>query len=223
MTAPERTRLADPTPFAFALFAFALAIYGVRFVNVSATTIADGPVTVGLNYALLAAAIGESLAGLLAIVRGDGYPAWVLSTFGIWLIGFFLLAQFGTENEHFTPDAFAWYILLLIVPLAILTVPAIVHRNHPFVIAFIALIAMLLLAGLGFHSLHNAITDATASKTPPDLSTAVNLVKTSAWFGFASALAVWGIFAREVFQATGVIRSAAPSHTAARPVPSTVG
>jgi GPR1/FUN34/yaaH family len=200
--------MADPMPIAYGLFAFALAVYGIRFVTVDATTLAAGPTTVGLNYAVLIAGIAETLAGVLGLIRGIAYPAYVTSIFGIWLIGFYLLITSGAENKAFTPNALAWYVLVLIIPVAILAIPAIVHRNYPFTIAFVALIGLLLLLGLGYHDLYNAISTATTTKGVPQLSTAVNLIKASAWFGFVAALAIWWVFAREVYQTTGIVRRA---------------
>jgi hypothetical protein len=67
----------------------------------------------------------------------------------------------------------------VIVPVAILAVPAIVRRNYPFTIAFVALIGLLLLLGLGYHDLYDAVSTATKTKGVPQLSTAVNLLKAS--------------------------------------------
>jgi len=137
--------MADPTPVAFALFAFALAVYGVRFVNVSAFTVAAAPTTIALDYAILVAAIAETLVGVLAVIRGLAYRGYVTTIFGIWLLGFYLLITSGAANKAFTPDALAWYVLVLVVPVALLAVPSIVHRNIPFIIAFVAILVLLLL------------------------------------------------------------------------------
>jgi len=96
-----------------------------------------------------------------------------------------------------------------VVPVALLAVPSIVHRNIPFIIAFVAILVLLLLLGLGYHELHNAIAAATKAKTAPDLSGAVNLLKASAWFGFIGAVAIWWVFARDVYRTTGVLRGPA--------------
>lgn len=198
--------MADPMPVAYALFAFALAVYGVRFVTVGATTLAAGSVTVGLNYAVLVGAIAETLAGVLGIIRGIGYAGYVTTTFGIWLFGFYLLVTSGAANKEFTPNALAWYVLILVVPVAIMAVPAIVHRNIPFIVAFLALIVLLLLLGLGYHDLYSQLTSATKNKTAPDLGTTVNLLKVSAWAGFVAAAALWFVFALEVYKLTGILK-----------------
>jgi len=173
-------------PVAYGLFAFALAVYGIRFASVSAATLAAGPATVALNYAVLIAGIAETLAGVLAVIKGSAYPGYV------------------------TPDALAWYVLVLIVPVAILAVPAVIHREIAFSVAFVALIVLLLLLGLGYHNLNDALSGAAASGKPPAVSTAVDLVKASSWFGFIAAAAIWWVFAREVYLATGLLRARRP-------------
>ena len=205
-TPPTSPAMADPTPVAFALFAFALAVYGVRFVNVSALTVASAPTTIALDYAILVAAIAETVVGVLAVIRGLAYRGYVTTIFGIWLLGFYLLITSGAANKAFTPDALAWYVLVLVVPVALLAVPSIVHRNFPFIIAFVAILVLLLLLGLGYHDLHNAISAATKAKTVPDLSGAVNMLKASAWFAFIGAAAIWWVFARDLYRTTGVLR-----------------
>lgn len=204
---PAGIAMADPMPVAYALFAFALAMYGVRFISVDAGSLVAGPTSVGLNYAVLVGGIAETVIGLFAIVRGISYPAYVTTTFGIWLLGFYLLVTSGAENRAFTPDALAWYVLVLLVPVTIMAVPAILYRNVPFIVAFAALIALLLLAGLGNHSAYHAATVAQSTHAAPDVSTAVDLLKASAWMAFVAAVALWWVFAREVYRATGVLRN----------------
>jgi hypothetical protein len=202
-----RPAMADPMPVSFALFALALAMYGVRFVNVDAGTVSAGPVTEGLTYAVLAAGIGQTLAGVLGLIRGITHSAYVSTTFGIWLLGFYMLVTSGAAREEFTPDALAWYVLALVVPVAILAVPAIVQRKVALTIAFVALIGLLLLLGLAYHDVYNTVTTAAKTKTAPDLSSAVNMLKASAWFAFVAAAAIWWVFAREVYEHTGVLRA----------------
>jgi succinate-acetate transporter protein len=172
---------------------------------VNAGTLAAGPITEGLNYAVLVGGIAEVLAGVLGIIRGIGYPGYVTTTFGIWLLGFYLLITSGAANKAFTPDAIAWYSLVVIVPVVILAVPAVVHRNIPFIIAFLGLILLLLFLGLGYHSLQDQL-NAAAAKSAPDLGTAVDQLKVSAWAGLVAAVAIWTVFAQEVFQATGLLK-----------------
>jgi len=42
---------------------------------------------------------------VLGVIRGVGFPAYVTSTFGIWLLGFFLLATTGAHDKAFTANA----------------------------------------------------------------------------------------------------------------------
>lgn len=202
---PAASGMADPMPIAYGLFAFALAVYGIRFMTLDASTLAAGSTTVALDYAVLIAGIAETLAGVLGLIKGITYPAYVTTIFGIWLIGFFLLVTSGAKEKAFTPDALAFYVLVLIVPVAIMAVPAIMHRNIPFTIAFVALLSMLLLLGLGYHDLYNEVSTAAKTNGTPSLSTAVSLIKASAWFAFAGALSIWWVFAREVYQITGIL------------------
>lgn len=205
-SASAEPTMADPLPVALALFAFALGIYAVRFIPAHISTLQAGSATVGLNYAVLVAGIAETLAGLFGIVRGVAYPSYVTATFGIWLIGFYLLVTQGAESKEFTPNALAWYVLALVVPVAILAVPAIVHRNIPFVIAFIALIVLLLTLGIGYHEVYSQVSAAAAGGHAPSLGGATNLLKVSGWAGLIAALAIWFAMAKEVYAATGVLK-----------------
>lgn len=193
-------------PVGTALFAFALAVYGVRFVGVKPTTVAAGPVTVGLNYAVLIAAIGESICGILAVMRGLTYKGYILSIFGIWLWGFFFLITAGVASKTFTPDSIGWYALLLDIPAIIMAVPAFKQRNIPLSIAFVGLIILQFFLGLGYHEVYNAINTAAATKSVPKLSSAVSLLKVSAWAGWVASAALFWLFAVEVYEATGVLR-----------------
>lgn len=198
--------VADPVPVGTALFAFALAIYGVRFSGVTATTVAAGPATVGLNYGVLVAAIGESICGILAVMKGLTYKGYILSIFGIWLWGFFFLVTAGAASKTFTPDSVGWYALLLDIPAIIMAVPAFKQRNIPLSIAFVGLIILQFGLGLGYHEVYSAISTATATHSAPMLSSAVALLRVSAWAGWVASAALFWLFAVEVYEATGVIR-----------------
>jgi hypothetical protein len=196
--------IGDPIPIALGLFGFALLVYGARFVDVSPATIAAGSQSEGLNYALLAGAVAEALGGIIAVIRGQLYPGYVTTTFGLWLFGLFFLVTAGAGAKDFTPDALGWYALCLVIPVAIMAVPSIVHRNYPFIVAFLGLEALLILFGIGFHAVYTAVAAATAT-SPPDLSTQVNLIEASAWCAFVAAAALWWVFAKDVYEATGVL------------------
>lgn len=112
----------------------------------------------------------------------------------------------GAATKQFTPDALAWYSLTLVVPVAILAVPAFVRRNILFMVAFLAILGLLVFLGIGYHLLYNQVVAATVTRTAPNLGTAVDLVRVSAWCGLAAALAIWAVFAKEVYQITGLIK-----------------
>jgi hypothetical protein len=197
--------MADPMPMAYGLFGFALAAFAVRFIPVDAATLASSSTSVALTYAVLVAGIAEAGAGVLGVIRGMGYPAYVTSTFGIWLIGFYLLGTAGAHDKAFTANALAWYVLLLLVPVVIMAVPAAVHRNYPFIVAFVAIIAALLFVGLGYHDVYTSATGALQNKTAPSFSAAVDLIRISGWSALVAALALWFVFAKEIYNVTGVL------------------
>jgi succinate-acetate transporter protein len=212
--------MADPTPIGYAMFAFALALFGIRYVNVGAASVSAGPASVGVEYAFLIAGIAQVVAGVVAIVRGMAYSGWILSTFGIWLLGFFFLVTIGAARPDFQPDSVTWYVLVLALPVAIFAIPEVVHRNIPFVLAFAAILVLMVLLGLGFHNLqhaHDAVTAAKAATDPSvagklagaaksDVSSAASRLKDSAWFAFAGAGVILWIFAQKVLTITGVIQ-----------------
>ena len=202
---PRHWIVADPVPVGLALFAFALALYGARFITVKDTTLAMGPLTVGLNYGVLVAAIAESACGLLAIMRGVTYPGYVLSIFGIWLWGFYFLITAGAAHKDFTTDALAWYAFLLDIPVILMAVPAFVHRNIPFIVAFIGLIVLVFFLGLGYHDVYDAINTAVATKHPPSFGSSTSFLKVSAVAGFIASAALFWVFAVDVYEATGVL------------------
>ncbi len=200
--AVQSSSATDPTPIALAIFAFALAAYGVRFISVNGATLAAGPTTEALNYAVLVAAIAQAVSGFIAVIRGFAYPGYVTGTLGLWLFGFYMLITSGAANKEFTPDALAWYVLLAVVPVVLLSIPAFMHRNIPFMIAFVAITVLLVLLGLGYHDLYNSLIAAAKTKSAPNLSTSVNLIKTSAYFSFVAAIALWWAFTVMLVKAT---------------------
>jgi hypothetical protein len=92
------------------------------------------------------------------------------------------------------------------VPVAILAVPSFVHRSVSFMIAFVAILVLLVLLGLAFLGVYNQVTNATKGGHL-DVSNSVSMLKLSAWCAFVGAAAVWSVFARDVYQATGVLRA----------------
>lgn len=209
-----KPRMSNPMPVAFGLFGFALFIYGARFAGINPTTIASNSKSDAFVYALLVGGLAETLCGVLGIIRGQAYQGYVTSTFGIWLIGFFLLLTAGAKDKTFTPDAIGWYALVLIVPVVIFAIPEFVRRDVPFMIAFTTITILLLLLGLGFHDLNHDLVNAAATKTPPDLSGVADMLKWSAYMAFIAAIAIWYVMARDLYRIMGLFDMEPPPYKA---------
>jgi hypothetical protein len=68
-----------------------------------------------------------------------------------------------------------------------------------------AVLVLLLLLGLSFLNVYNAVTDANKGGHL-DLSSAVSMLKVSASCAFVAGIAIWWVFAPHVYQMTGVQR-----------------
>src|SRR5215470_14412336 len=86
---------ADPGAIPLSLFGFALFLYGVQFVAYHGAAPGAATSSVATTYAVLVAAIGMILAGVLYIIRGQGYQASIMCSFGLWLFGLYLLLTLG--------------------------------------------------------------------------------------------------------------------------------
>ena len=194
---------ADPGAIGLSLFGFALFVYGIQFVVYAGAAPGAATSSVATIYAVLVAAIGEILAGVLYVLRGQGYQASILCAFGLWLFGLYLLLTLGADNKAFSPDAVGWYAIALIVPVAFMAIPSIQHRNAAFILAFLALIGLLLFLGMGFLS-------ADLAARPP-VPPSVNELRVSGICAFAAAAALWYTAARIVL---AIGASPAGSHAA---------
>lgn len=88
----------------------------------------------------------------------------------------------------------------MLVPVAILAIKPLRDRNIPYAIAFLAVIALLLTLGLGLHDAYSAVTDVTRGKAQtPDLGTAVDLLRATAWAAFVGAIGVLWMFVQHVY------------------------
>ena len=181
---------ADPGAIGLSLFGFALFLYGIQFVVYAGAAPGAATSSVATIYAILVAAAGETLAGILYILRGQGYQASILCGFGLWLFGLYLLLTLGADNKAFAPDAVGWYAIALIVPVAYMAIPSVLHRNVPLVIAFVALIGLLLFLGIGFLSANLAAR--------PPMPPSVSDLRVSGIFAFVAAAALW-------YRATGIV------------------
>ena len=174
---------ADPGAIGLSLFGFALFVYGIQFVVYANAAPGAATSSVATIYAVLVAAIGETLAGIFYILRGQGYQASILCGFGLWLFGLYLLLTLGADNKAFAPPAVGWYAVALIVPVAYMSIPSFLHRNVPLIAAFVALIGLLLFLGIGFLS-------ANLTAKPP-VPPSVNELRVSGIFAFIAAAALW--------------------------------
>ncbi|MGH3393277.1 MAG: GPR1/FUN34/YaaH family transporter [Streptosporangiaceae bacterium] len=172
------------------LFGFALFLYGIQFVVYANAAPGAATSSVATIYAVLIAAIGETLAGVLYLLRGQGYQASVLCGFGLWLLGLYLLLTLGAENKSFAPDAVGWYAIALIVPVAFMAIPSVLHRNVPFILAFVALIGVLLFLGVGFLSANLA--------AKPPIPPSASLLRVSGIFAWIATAPLWYSAARIV-------------------------
>lgn len=137
-------QLGNPGVFGLATFGFALAALSFQVLL--------NPEAAGATlYAILVAAIGETIAGMWAIARGNTYIAGVLTTFGIWLFGFYMLRTQGEELGLVNPASEGAYVLLLNIPVIYLAIPAFRGRMWVLSAAFAALIAMLFFLGFGYY------------------------------------------------------------------------
>jgi phosphoglycerol transferase MdoB-like AlkP superfamily enzyme len=199
---------ADPGAIGLSLFGFALFLYGVQFVVYANAAPGAATSSVATIYAVLVAAIGETLAGVLYILRGQGYQASILCGFGLWLFGLYLLLTLGADNKAFSPDAVGWYAIALIVPVAFMAIPSVQHRNLPLIIAFVALIGLLLFLGIGFLS-------ANLTAKPP-VPPSVNELRVSGIFAFVAAAALW-------FRATAIVLAIGKGPADASAAPASAG
>jgi hypothetical protein len=198
---------ADPGAIGLSLFGFALFVYGVQFVVYHGAAPGAATSSVATIYAVLVAAIGETLAGVLYLLRGQGYQASILCGFGLWLFGLYLLLTLGVENKNFSPYAVGWYAIALIVPVAFMAIPSIQHRNVALILAFVALIGLLLFLGMGF------LTADLAAKPPVPPS--ADLLRVSGIFAWIAAAPLWYTAARIIL----TIGNSPADHTTTPPAP----
>jgi hypothetical protein len=197
---------ADPGAIGLSLFGFALFVYGVQFVAYAGAAPGAATSSVATIYAVLVAAAGETLAGIFYILRGQGYQASILCSFGLWLAGLYLLLTLGVDNKAFAPPAVGWYSIALIIPVAYMAIPSFLHRNVPLAIAFVALIGVLLFLGIGFLSANLTVK--------PPVPPSVNELRVSGAFAFLAAAALW-------YRATGIVLAIGkgPADRATTPTP----
>lgn len=126
-------------PGGAALFTFGLALTWVFIAEV-----VNHDASGALVFGLLVGGIGQTLGGIIAVIRKDNYLGNLLLTYGIWLIGFHLLSVSELGNA----DARAWWSFMLIIPSVFLAVPAVQTRATAIILAFVFLIGLEIFLGL---------------------------------------------------------------------------
>ncbi|MDN5757323.1 MAG: hypothetical protein L0H59_02140 [Tomitella sp.] len=152
-------------PGGAALFTFGLALTWVFIAEV-----VDHDASGALVFGLLVGGIGQTLGGIIAIIRKDNYLGNLLLTYGIWLIGFHLLSVSELGNT----DSRAWWSFMLVIPSLFLLVPALRTKAYPIILAFVFLIGLEVFLGLAL------LNEGTAW-----------LGKAVGWFALASAFPIY--------------------------------
>jgi succinate-acetate transporter protein len=166
----------NPGIFPLLLFGYSLAVLGVELLI---TPEAAG----ALAFAIFVAAVGETIGGLWEISQGETYIGSIITTFGIWLLGLFLLETMGRIMGLVSPPTLATYFLVLLAPIALLAIPAIKNRmGWPIQGAFVSLFLLVLFAGLNFV-LANSIFGLAAGV-----------------FAWVSALFIWLLAAEDILE-----------------------
>jgi succinate-acetate transporter protein len=136
----------EPKPdiFALLLFGYSLAILGVElFITHKAVG--------ALVFGIFIAGVAESIGGVWEISRGETLIGTTMATFGLWLVGLFLLETVGRILGLVSPATMGTYFLVLLVPIAILAIPPFSnHMGWPIRGAFAALFLLVLFAGVEF-------------------------------------------------------------------------
>jgi succinate-acetate transporter protein len=188
------SKIGNPAVFGLATFGFSLAVLGYQHV-------ADEKVAGATVFALLVGAIGETIAGIISVIRGDTYVGSVLTTFGLWLFGYYMFVTSDPTRHYVSGKSAGVYVLTLVIPVLYLAAPAVRARAVLLTSAFAAVLAVLLLLGYGAYY---AKTD---------------LVKAGGWAALLSALLVFVMSLRDLLAAERDTASIADSteNTAASP------
>ena len=136
-------KISDPSIFLLLGFGFGLAVLGVQ------QLMPAKPELIGAaTYATLVAAMAEFLGGLWAFARRDTYLGAIGSTFGAWLIGYYLLVTDGVASQIYHPQSAGLYCFALIIPVVMLAIPAFRLRLAAFSAVFVFLVLLLFFLGM---------------------------------------------------------------------------
>jgi succinate-acetate transporter protein len=135
-------KLGNPGIFTLLGFGYSVAVLGVQ-------QLLPYPELMGAAiYAIIVGVIAEFIGGMWCFARGETYIGSIASTFGAWLIGYFLMLTQGVTLKVFHPASGALFCFALIPPVVMLTVPAIKMRLRELMLAFVFLIGLLVFLGL---------------------------------------------------------------------------
>ena len=140
----------NPTIFVIMGFGFSLATLGVQQILLMPD------LTRATIYGLIVGSLAEFIGGIWLFVKKDTYMGSVGTTFGAWLIGYFLFSTQGVQMKLFSPLSSALYCFALIPPVILLTYPAIKFKARELTFVFFLLIGVLLFLGIGNISYANA-------------------------------------------------------------------
>ena len=129
--------------FALCAFGYSLFILGLEL------TVSHKIVGAAL-YAVLFAGVLEFVGGMWLIAKGDSYLASIVTLFGGWLLGFYMLMTQGRMLHVYNEISVAVYILVLLPPIAFLAIPAFKMGKPKLIGTFVALFAMVFTLGIGY-------------------------------------------------------------------------
>lgn len=136
-------RFGNPNIFGLAAFGFSLFLLGMELV-------VSHDIAGAALYAVFFAGALEFIAGMWMIAKGESYFSSILTVFGMWLIGFFLLMTHGKAIGVYNGMSAGWYMLAIEPPIVMLAIPAFVQRKAVLSAAFVALFILVFALGLGF-------------------------------------------------------------------------
>jgi|GEM_PF-1064561 len=139
----QADRFGNPNMFGLAAFGFSLFLLGMELV-------VSHEIAGAALYAVFFAGMLEFIAGMWMLAKGESYFATILTVFGMWLLGFFLLMTQGKAIGVFNGMSAGWYMLSIEPPIIMLAIPAFIQRKGVLSAAFVALFLLVLALGLGF-------------------------------------------------------------------------
>jgi len=204
---PQAPRVGNPLAAGPAVLAFQLIIFGAQWWNISAKTVAESPMGVVNGYATAVAALVSFIVGTICLLRADTYAGKVNLFIGAWLLTAFLT----THDKNVTPTSVEWLFFAIVVPLLVITIPAVVHRNYPFLAAFGGILAVVVSGGVAFKHLASELAAAEATKAAPHLDGVVTTLHITGIFGFLTAAAMLFLSAHELLAESGVLPAREPA------------